>query len=793
MKHLHWAVALVSVSLIAFQIVLMQLLSVMQWYHYAYMVISVAMLGFGASGTLLAIARTRIMAHYERLLPILMFGCAGTMAMVVMLSQTVFGPFDTYLLFTDPRHIGLLAFTYLCFFTPFFLGALAIAMVFYREVVNIGSLYFANLFGSGLGGILVIVLLWQLLPERLPALIAFLPLAAGFLMLPRKRSRTEHIIAAGAALVCVFFLFQPPELERSQYKDISEAMNLPDAEIVHRENSPYGVLEVVRSESQRYAPGLSLHYTEDVPVRDVMFNDGNWFGVLLAQVSGREEYVLDYATNALPYEIRDPDEVLVLQAGSGSDMAHALSRGAEHVTGVEPHRASNAFLRREGAVLNDSLFFRSDVDLASMQSRTYLFADRNQYDLIVLPTLETFGGTAGVQAMQEQYHLTRQAFEQMWHRLSDDGMISITSWMDYPVRHPLKALATITEMLEQVDAGDPEKHIAAIRGWGTVTFVVSRSEISASDAERIREFGEQKAFDPLLLPGITGEERTRFNRMEDEAFFDYVDTILSGDRERFYSEYDFNIRPATDDQPYFSRFLQWQSIPNLTEIFGERSIPYFELGYLMLLVTLVQIVLAALLLILLPLLHIRWKGGGRGWTLLYFGGLGTGFMFLEIVLIQKLILYLGQPVYATAAVLSIMLICSGIGSYHSSRFRAIPGNMARFLGTIVVLIILYTIILTPILYFTIGLPVSIKALLAFILVAPPAFLLGVPFPLGLRYLSHNYEEQIPWAWGIDASLSVVSTALAMLVAVHFGFVAVSLIAALAYGVSAVSSFYLARV
>jgi hypothetical protein len=209
-------------------------------------------------------------------------------------------------------------------------------------------------------------------------------------------------------------------------------------------------------------------------------------------------------------------------------------------------------------------------------------------------------------------------------------------------------------------------------------------------------------------------------------------------------------------------------------------------------VTLLQIALVAVILIVLPLFRVGWQGTRRRWTLLYFSGTGIGFMFFEIVLIQKLVLTLGQPVYATAAVLATLLVCSGAGSLASSRVSATRRNLMVTGLAIAGLVLLYAHLLMPALDLSMRWPPGAKAAAVFLLLAPPAFLMGMMFPLGLRRLARSDETHIPWACGIDSCLSVSATALATLIALGAGFAFVMQGAAAAYVVVALAGLRLGR-
>lgn len=777
------SVGLLSVALIAFQLALMQILSITQWYHFAYMVISVAMLGFGISGSVLTVARGWLLERSDTLIPLLMIFSGLSMAIVLPLTQSLLAGFDMYLLFVDSSQIWMLAAAYSIYLAPFFFGALAIGLIFVRHVSGIGTIYFANLLGSGAGGLVAIAFLWIFFPNQLPGCVALFPVLAGLLLITRKHRAALVSTASVSILFALFFIIKPAELTLSEYKSISRTMNLPGAKVEKERVSPYGLVQVVSSESLRYAPGLSLAFRDEIPVRKAVFNNGEWFGQLVPWTRTDEAHIMDYSTAALPFATGERELVLVLNAGTGAGVSHALTHGARQVVAVEPNIPVISLMMNEYAEEIDSLFQHPAVSIQTIEPRTYLKMTGEHYDLITLPTVDAFGGAAGLYAMQAQYILTHEAFREMWRRLSPGGMISITSWMDYPVRNPLKILSTLVALLESEGVDTVQDHLVAIRSWGTVSFFLLRSPVTQDEIEAIREFCRTMYFDPLLLPDLQEGERTRYNDIDDKSFFAYVDEVLSPDRKTLFAEYDFNLRPATDDRPYFSQFLRWRSLPHLRELFGDRAVPFLEVGYLIVAVTFIQIFIAATALIILPLFKIGFRGSGNVWTVLYFSGLGLGFMFIEIVLIQRFILYLGHPIYSAAAVITALLICSGIGSYISSRYKAGKRALRMATGIVAGLTLLYIPVLPSLLEWTIGLPLLVKGALSFITIAPPAFFMGMPFPIGLRYVSSRNESHIPWAWGINGCMSVVSTALATIIAVEFGFVVVMLCAAGAYGMA----------
>ncbi|OEU70778.1 MAG: hypothetical protein BA864_11845 [Desulfuromonadales bacterium C00003093] len=777
------ALILLSAALIALQLILMQILSITQWHHFAYLVISTALLGFGASGTLLALTRSWCLRHSTLLLPLLLATCAASMAMLGWLTQGLLKGFDSHLLFLDGWQVIRLFAVILCFLLPFLLGAAAIGLLFMLHIKRIGSLYFANLLGSGLGGICGLALLWLLPPQQLPPLVAVAPLLASALLLPKNAPRCRLALLFCAMVTVVTFLFPAP-LAISQYKDIRRTLNLPEAHIQFRRAGPYGLVETVSAPALRFAPGLSLNYPGRIPTVDMLFNNGDQLGAILPQAPDDASHLLEFTSSALPFAITTPRRVLILHSGTGTEVGLALAQGAEQVTAVEPHSAMLELLRENYDGTLDYLFDNPAVTLSNRESRNFLAGTKEEFDLILLPTLGAFGGTLGLFALQQQHSLTLEGLTAAWQRLRPDGLLCVNSWIDFPPRTPLRLAASIGKFLEEQGINDPTAHVAAVRSWGTISFCVKRSPLTAGDSERIRDFCRRRLFDPLLLPGTEQREMPRFNTSDDTDFLPLLAQALSADRDGLIRNYPFNLEPTSDNRPFFSQFLRWQHLPQLAELFGARSLPFLELGFLLVLLTFLLLSGAAAILILLPLLKLGRHHGRRGRTLLYFGGLGCGFMLVEISLIHSFTLYLGHPVYAAAAIISIVLLLSGIGSYLSTRLNASPMLISTISTTVAGLLLLYSVALAPLLQRTISLPLPGRSALALVLLTPLALAMGFPFPLGLKRLSRQNDAAVPWAWGINGSFSVVSTVLAAILAVQLGFSALLGIAAAAYLIAA---------
>jgi hypothetical protein len=771
----HLSLALVSAALLAFQIALLQILATSQWHHFAYLVISIALLGFGAAGTLLALTRRWMTARQAQLLPLLLCCCAVTLAGSLTMTQSLFGGFDSFLLFVDIGEVLKLAAVALLLLLPFTCGALTIGLIFTLETERIGSYYFANMFGSGLGCLLGLAGLSLLLPQQLPPCFGFLALAAAVVLLPGSRPVARVVLVVSLALVTIF-LVQATELELSQYKDLRRALDLPEATILANQPAAAGQIHIVDAPVLRGAVGVSLNWSGEMPQAPAVFVNGDSIGSL-PQAAG-EDSPRNASTFALPYALGIPRRVLVLDAGTGVDVAMAIDRGAETVVAVEAHKPLVELLRTTAPTSVSRIFNNPGVTWQTLVSRTWLARDQQQYDLIILPKVGGFGGNAGLFALHEQPLLTREALQQAWSKLSPQGLLTVTSWVDYPVRTPLRLLATLVETLQEAGVTTPQDRIAAVRSWGTLTFCIKRTPYSKAELAAIRSFAKRWAFDPALLPDLRPEERQHFNRLQDDSLFQLFDGVLGPERAQLYNNYAFRITPVDDDQPFFSQFLRWSQLNALISLYGQRNLPFIELGMLVAVLAAGVLSLLATLLILLPLTRLP-KGSGKHWqVLIYFGGLGVGYMWTELALIHHFVLYLGHPVYATALVVAVLLIGSATGSALTGRFRVC--RPWRWTAATSSILLLYVVLLGMLLETTLTLAMPLRTALAVLVLAPAAVIMGMPFPLGLRLLNQAHQAEVPWAWGINSCLSVVGAALATILAVEFGYSLLLLLAATAY-------------
>ncbi|MCK4950234.1 MAG: SAM-dependent methyltransferase, partial [Gammaproteobacteria bacterium] len=446
-----------------------------------------------------------------------------------------------------------------------------------------------------------------------------------------------------------------------------------------------------------------------------------------------------------------------------------------------------------------NLYDDKDIDVIAEEARGFVGASDALYDLIQLVLFDSFSASsAGLYALSESYLYTVEAFQEYLEHLRPEGYLAISRWIKLPPRDTLKLFATAIEALRRNGIQHPEQHLILIRGLQTSTLLIKNTAIKKDEIASVQTFCNQRSFDTAYYPGMPSVEANRYNVLSEPYFYIGTTAMLGDERDIFMERYKFNLEPATDDQPFFFHFFKWRVLPEILSLVGKGGMPLLEWGYLILIATLVQALFASFFLILLPLFFYRRKKEKKAshsltlHSFVYFLSLGLAFLFVEIAFIQKFILFLHHPIYAISVVLAAFLIFAGMGSLWSGRF-ADTGRHAKgvkfSVSIIVVIGISYIFLLGTIFSLLISLPMIAKIMLSIVLIAPLAFCMGMPFPLGLSRLGEIDPGLVPWVWGVNGCASVLSAVLATLLAIHFGFTVVILSALVLYAFAAVTSAY----
>ena len=485
-----------------------------------------------------------------------------------------------------------------------------------------------------------------------------------------------------------------------------------------------------------------------------------------------------------------PEKVLILGAGGGAEVLQANYHGAGHIDAVELNPQIVDLVAEKYRDFTGGIYRTENIDLHIAEAREYVSGSKQRFDLIQIASMDPFGASSvGLYSLSENYLYTVQALQEYLAHLDHNGILAISRWIKLPPRDTLKLFATAVDALRQSGNNEPDKSLILIRGWQTSTLLVKNGRFSDEEINKLKNFCQARSFDTAYYPGITAAEANLYNILAEPYFLEGALALLGDRAESYMQNYKFNLQPATDNRPYFFHYFKWGVLNEILALRGQGGMPLLEWGYLILIATLIQAVFAGLVLILLPLFFTRrtLKKGimpiSRGRVGGYFFLLGLAFLFIEIAFIQKFILFLHHPLYAVAVVLASFLLFAGLGSAWSqgqAQSQSYQFGVTRAVTGIVILGLLYLLLLGSLFSMLNWLPTTVKVIICITLIAPLGFCMGIPFPLGLARLGDLAPGLIPWVWGVNGCASVLSAVLASLIAIHFGFSMVVLLALVLY-------------
>ncbi|MEJ2214114.1 MAG: SAM-dependent methyltransferase [Gammaproteobacteria bacterium] len=780
------SVFILSASALAYEILLMRLFAIIQWHHFAYMIIGLALLGYGVSGTVVSLFQQRVKEHFFSLYVGSVFMFSVFSVLNFQVAQQL--PFNAELIFWDDQQLFLLTGMLLLLSVPFFFAATAICIAFMHFKAHLTKIYAADLIGAAAGSLGLIILLFFLLPQHALITIASVSVFAAILVLPSAPKSIAKKLLLLAIPVAVFIGYQLTQikLEMSPYKSLSQTLKIQGATIIHQRSSPLGLLSVIENNSVpfRHAPGLSINTDQMVLPQLALFTDGDSHSAI-TQFPDKIKKLsyLSNMTSALPYAITPIDSALIVGGAGGTDILQALYHDTKSIDVLELNKQTYELVDKVLADFSGSPYSHKKVNTHIREVRDFLGSSDKKYSLIQISLMDGFNASSsGMHSLNESYLYTIEAIQLYLSHLKDNGYLAITRWINIPPRDSLKLFHSMVIALKEQGFKDIGKRIVFIRSWQTGTILIKNAPFSDNELKMIRSFNENNAFDSAWLPDMRAAEANRFNMLSSPIFYEASSSILSDEkRDQFIRDYKFDLQPSTDNKPFFHHFFRWQTFSELLELRDQGGMPLIEWGYLVLLATLVISVISSFVLILIPLIFFQQKATNGNISIrkinviFYFFMVGLAFLMIEIAFMQKFIVLLHHPIYSFAATLSIFLLFAGLGSHVGGRLAAAWSTQRVFLASclgIALIGIVYLWLLDPLFEVATGFSLPVKIFLSIILLAPLAFLMGMPFPMGLASLSQHAENYIPWAWGINGCASVISASLSTILAINLGFNAV---------------------
>ncbi|MBU7014008.1 MAG: hypothetical protein HXS43_04185, partial [Theionarchaea archaeon] len=631
MRSTWFGIFFISAGALLFEVSLTRIFSVSRWYHFAFMVVSIALLGFAASGSLLNLYPTLKRNRNAPFILSVLFSLSVVVSFYV--SDKV--EMDPYRIMLDPLRISYISIYYVVLSLPFLMAGLVISLYLSTHSQNAGQIYGFNLAGSAAGCLLIFA--FSAAGSNI-ILVSSVLGAVGSLFFARNVQKLASLLVIIALIGLPGSLF---EITMSPYKSLSLALNYPEARILDTEWNAVSRVDVVES-PLRQAPGLSLKYGEGLEPALGTTIDGD----SMSSLSEPGAFV-EYLPTAAAY-LKGPNTILIINP-QGVDIAAAKYFSAD-ITAAEgnplPVRAIQRF---------SSLY--DGVTVIHENGRTYLASTDELFDIIQISLSESiFASSVGLYGFNESYSFTVEAFEEYYAHLTEEGMVVITRWLVIPPRELPKVISLVIDTVPE-----PETHLAVFRSYSTVTVLVKKTPFAEYDVDGLAAFCRDRGFDMVWAPGITADEVNVYNRFPEPYFYQLTKEQLDNNAQ-VKKDYLFAVESPTDDSPFFFNFFQWRKVNQVVDSLQGKWQPLFEGGF-MAVAILGQAGILSLALVFIPAKRVAFSR----FTLRYFGLIGLGFMFVEISLMQQLILFLGQPVFSVAIVLSCILLFSGLGSVVSGR------------------------------------------------------------------------------------------------------------------------------
>ncbi len=775
---------LLSFALFVYQVCLLRIFSVADYYHFAFMIVSISLLGFGISGSFLYFFINRL-KNPNLILIIFSFGFSVSILISFFVTNLI--PFDSFKIAWELRQLWFLAVYYIFLVLPFFFGGSFIGYSFYRQEKP-GTTYFYNNIGSAAGAVAALFIIQYLGKDgALYTATAIGLISTGILVIRKYLKTTVTLVSIFLLTVILTTIFFPSimDIKMSPYKSLQTILRYPQSRVVYSSENSYAELDIIDSPSIKSAPGLSLKYQKVPPPQKGITIDGdNLSAITEVEGSITDLNFLDFMPTSVLYALKPgPEKVLVVEPKGGMDILSALYFKSREVQVLENNSLVIDAMSGDFSGYSGNIYNHRDVTVFETSSRNYAKITGEKFDLIVLSLSDSFHPiSAGAYSLNENYLYSVESFKDLTRILKEDGVLAVTRWVQFPPSENLKILSTLRSSLSGEEIKDIPEKIFAFRSWSTLTTMFKSDGFSRVEIENLKGKLAELNYDIVYYKGMEVDEANWYSRLEEPYFYNYFSHIIEADQDLekgFYNDYYFNISPITDDKPYFFNFFRIGQVPDIIKYFGKSTQPFGGGGYLILVVALLVSLVLSVLFILLPLrlkrIRLNLKRDFK--YVIYFFCLGFGFFFIEIPFIQKFILILGKPAFALAIVLFSIMLAASIGSYITSRFRV---DIRWVVGIIVAYIIIFIFGFSYIGDFIISKVLWQRFFYSILLILPLGFVMGMPFPLAITKAKRSRGEIIPWLWAINGCTSVVGSIAAVMISIHLGFFVVIGIAAVIY-------------
>jgi hypothetical protein len=749
-KH-QWApvylgVALTTLATLVLELSLTRIFSVVFYYHFAFLAISIALFGLGAGGVFSYVVAARAGNTFAKL------GWLATIDALFVVLALWF-----VMTRTGQPGNGTLAAVYFASALPFFCSGAIVSLAISETIERVDRVYFFDLLGAS-GGCLALVPLLNTFggPNTVLAAAVLFAVSAAiwFNTGSEPRGRVTAVTLSLALVVLIFVNFKLHVIDVRWAK----GQALLDEKFVKWNSFSRIALAPEKGNPGQYLIIIDADASTGVAPYD-------W-----EHLDDRTRFNLLHQGPGFPYTIRPAAKTLIIGPGGGWDVARAFASGSKDITGVEINPIiATTIMRERFPDLSHRLYFRPEVHIVVEDGRSFVRRSTGKYQVLQATLVDTWASTAaGAFALSENNLYTSDAFFDYLSHLTDDGFMVFTRWGFDPPRESLRLLTLSMDALARLGESEFWRHVIVIRedaqklrGWGAQdTVLISRKPFSQDDVNRARASASQSGMQAVYLPGDA--PRNEFGHL-----------LRASDTGAFLANYQYDVRSVDDDRPFFFYTVQPRDLWTFVSSASHESADYKINRAVPLLFSLVGVsLLATAVILVLPRLMLGSKLPPDKHVfgfLFYFLGIGVGYILIQVALIQKFVLFLGHPTYALTVIIFSMLIASGAGSFLSR--RVIAGSdlrLRRILAAIAVLVSVLAFVAGPVTQALVALPLFVKIVITVLLIAPAGFLMGMPFPTGLARLETLHRPSVRWAWSLNAASSVLGSAGAIFLAIYIG-------------------------
>lgn len=739
-------VAFTTMATLLLELAMTRIFSVVFYYHFAFLAISIALFGLGAGGVFSYVIAAQRGPLFQKLGRLSLINAAMPVISVIFL-------------LTRGQELTNTTLAAVYFFSalPFFLAGAIVSLAISETIERVDRVYFFDLLGAAGGCLLLIPLLNNFGGPNTVIAAAVLFAVGSAIWYNLDGNRTLRAASVFLALLLTTLIVLNA---KAHWIDVHYAKGQTlDNELFVRWNT-FSRIAVAKEKSSGQT---QIVIDADASTGIMDFN--------VDALTPEQRRDLTQQGPAFPYLMRPGAKTLIIGPGGGWDVARALAAGSKDITGVEINPIiANTIMRGEFSWISRNLYRRPGIQIHVEDGRSFVRRSNEKYQIIQATLVDTWASTAaGAFALSENNLYTTDAFYDYLSHLNDDGVLAITRWGFEPPRESVRLLILAREALAQLGETQPQRHIMVIRegsqkelqGWGARdTVLISRKPFSDADVARANSIIAEARFQHVYLPG-DGTQNA------------FGQALLAKNIDDWLANYPFDVTAVSDNRPFFFYTVQPRDLWNFVTSMNKDSADYKINRAVPMLFSLLGVSLLATIIILaLPPIVLgtrlpREKGVLR--FLMYFLCIGVGYILIQVALIQKFVLFLGHPTYALTVIIFSMLVSSGLGSFLSGKYIGNDdGKLMRALSLVAVLVAMLAFSASHITTALVGLPLPVKMLLTVLLIAPAGFCMGMPFPQGLARLEVFHKPSVRWAWSLNAASSVLGSAGAIFFAIYLG-------------------------